>query len=897
MERGFGIMWHNLSPAEVLKRLKTDIQGLTEEEVQKRLAQYGENKLEKKKRVTPWQIFFNQFKSVLIAILFAATLASFAIGEITDAFTILAIIILNAILGFTQEYKAEKALEALKKMLALKAKVVRAGVPVSIDTHLIVPGDIVILEIGEKVPADIYLLEVESLQIDESALTGESVPVSKETKVLAEDTPLAERKNMAFMGTIVTNGYGRGVVVATGMQTEFGRIARLTQEVKEEESPLKRRLDVLGRRIGEISLAIAVLVVVLGIVQKRPLLEMLLVGISLAVAVIPEGLPAVVTMTLALGVRNMVKRNCLLRNLTASEGLGATSVICTDKTGTLTKNEMTVRVIYVPDKFYEVTGEGYEPTGRFLSDAQPVDPLKELGLFLLLKTCVLCNRAVLKKTEQGWQVLGDPTEGALVVAANKAKIFKKDISCETCPLITEFSFTSVRKRMTVVYHYPDKNIAYVKGAPEILLPLCQQYLENGEIKELTQTEQKRFNQVYQDMASRGLRILAVAYKEIPLEITHFTAELVEKNLIFLGFTGIVDPPRPEVKTAMEKAKKAGIDVIMMTGDSPLTAMAIAREVGLFSPKAIRGAELERLDEFSLRETLRKTKVFARVNPAHKLKVVEVLQKQGHITAMTGDGVNDAPALKKANIGIAMGIKGTDVAKEAADIVLLDDNFASIVSGVEEGRREYDNIQKFTRYLLSSNFAEIVAIAGAMFLKLPLILLPVQILWMNLITDGMTALALGMEPAAKDVMQRPPRDPHQPILSRAVFLVILTIGIWMGGLTIFSFAHYLGGDSSLAKARTMAFTGIIIFEKINVFNFRSLRFNLWDIGFLSNPFLIMAWLATVGLQILAVYLSLLQHILHTVPLNLTDWGLIFSLGIPILIAGEVFKFFRKKRLEV
>ncbi len=887
--------WHSLSSDEVLKRLQTNTNGLTEKEAQQRILQYGENKLEAKRRITPWQIFFNQFKNVLIGILLAATLASFAIGEITDAFTILAIVILNAFLGFTQEFKAEKALEALKKMLALKAKVVRAGVPVSIDTHFIVPGDIIILEIGEKVPADIYLLETEGLQIDESVLTGESIPVTKSVGKLPEDTPLAEQKNMAFMGTIVTNGYGKGVVVATGMQTEFGQIARLTQEVKEAESPLKARLDVLGKRIGEISLAIAVLVVILGIFQKRPLLEMLLVGISLAVAVIPEGLPAVVTMTLALGVKNMVKRNCLLRNLTASEALGATSVICTDKTGTLTKNEMTLRLIYNPDKFYEITGRGYEPKRKFLKDGQAVEPSKDPGLFLLLKTGLLCNRAVLNKTKQGWQILGDPTEGALVVAANKAKIFKKDVNCETCPLITEFSFTSMRKRMTVIYHYPDKNIAYAKGAPEIILPLCRGYLENNEIKKLTQAQRDYLGQVYKKMASQGLRVLALAYREMSPQMTQFTANEVERDLIFLGFAGIVDPPRPEVRLAMEKAKTAGIDVIMMTGDSPLTAMAIAKEVGLLSSKAIRGREIETLDESSLRRLLQNTKVFARVNPSHKLKVVEVLQRQGHITAMTGDGVNDAPALKKANIGIAMGIKGTDVAKEAADIILLDDNFASIISGVEEGRREYDNIQRFTWYLLSSNFGEIIAIAGAMFLNFPLILLPVQILWMNLITDGMTALALGMEPPARDVMQRPPRDPQRPILSKSVFLIILAIGIWLGTMTIFSFNHYLNQPDLLAKARTVAFTGIIVFEKINVFNFRSFRFNLWEIGLFSNPFLIIAWLITIGLQVAAVYFPPLQHILHTVPLGLTDWALIFGLGIPILVVGELFKLLRKQRI--
>jgi Ca2+-transporting ATPase len=887
------LKWHNLPPEEVLKELQTDPQGLSEEEVKQRLLQHGENKLEEKKKITPWQIFFNQFKSVLIAILLIATLASLIIGETTDAMTILTIVILNAILGFTQEFKAEKALEALKKLLAFQTKVLRAGTPMLIDTRFIVPGDVVILEIGEKVPADVYLLETEGLYIDESVLTGESIPVSKEASVLPQETPLANRRNLAFMGTMVTNGYGQGAVVATGMETEFGQIARLTQEVEEETSPLKKRLDVLGRRIGEISLVVALLVVALGIFQRRPFLEMLLVGISLAVAAIPEGLPAVVTMTLALGVKNMVKRNCLLRHLTASEGLGAASVICTDKTGTLTKNEMTVKLIYVPDHFYEVTGGGFEPKGEFLKDDQPSEPAKETSLSLLLKTGLLCNRALLKKTEDGWRILGDPTEGALIVAANKAKIFKKDNISEDCPLITEFSFTSVRKRMTVIYHYPDGNIAYAKGAPEVLLPLCRHHLKDGEKRALDPKERDKFHQIYREMAQRGLRILALAYKKIPPEIIQFKANEVEDDLIFLGFTGIADPPRPEVETAIKKAKTAGIDVIMMTGDSPLTAMAVARELGFPSDRSIGGMELEDFDEPSLREALQDTKIFARVNPTHKLRVVAILQKEGHITAMTGDGVNDAPALKKANIGIAMGIKGTDVAREAADIVLLDDNFASIINGVEEGRREYDNIQRFTRYLISSNFGEIIAIAGAMLLKLPLILLPVQILWMNLITDGMTALALGMEASAKDVMEQPPRDPHQPILSRAAFLTILLLGLWIGGATIFSFNRYLGATEGLARAQTLAFTGIIIFEKVNVFNFRSFRFNLWDIGFLSNPFLIMALLATVGLQVMAVYLPPFQKILHTVPLGLTDWILIFALGLPLLIGGEIFKLFRKR----
>jgi len=871
----------------VLKKLDASKNGLTSEEASLRLERYGENRLKEEKKITPIEIFINQFKNVLILILVVATAVSFAIGEITDAITILAIVVLNAILGFYQEYKAERAIEALKRMLSPKAKVIRDGKIKEIDSALLVPGDVVVLEMGEKVPADVYLIEAGALQVDEASLTGESVPVNKMTGVLPEDTSIAERKNMAFMGTVITNGYGKGVIVATGMHTEFGKIAKLTQEIEEEETPLKRRLDILGKRIGEISLAIAVAISVLGIIQQREIVEMFLVGVSLAVAVIPEGLPAVVTMTLALGVKNLVKRNCLVRHLMASETLGATSVICTDKTGTLTRNEMTLVEIFVLSQLIEVTGEGYEPRGEFLSDGKTINPEEHECIYKLLETGLLCNHAVLEKTEQGWTIVGEPTEGALVVAANKAKIFRKDIMPQ---LVTEFSFSSIRKRMTIIYHYKDRNVAYVKGAPEVILERSAYYCTENGIKQLGESEKQEFIRIYEGMAEKGLRVLAFAYRELPQDKKDLHADEVEKELVFLGIAGILDPPRPEVKDALATARKAGIEVIMMTGDSPLTAKAVAEQIGLHSKRVVTGKELDEMDDAELREVLKDTRVFARVNPSHKLRVVKLLQEDGHVTAMTGDGVNDAPALKKASIGIAMGIKGTDVAKEASDMILLDDNFASIVSGVEEGRRQYDNIQKFTRYLLSSNFGEIIAIAGAMFLGLPLILLPVQILWMNLVTDGLTALALGMEPKEKDVMERRPRDPEKPILSRHAFMAISLIGMWIGCATIFVFTDYLG--IGLDKARTIAFTGIIVFEKVNVFNFRSFRHNLKGIGFLTNPYLIEAWLATVFLQAMAVYLPFMQTILHTVPMGVSDWVLVFVLGLPLLIAGEIYKYCRR-----
>jgi Ca2+-transporting ATPase len=877
--------WYTLTPEEVRRELGTGPAGLSAKEAAERLQRYGENALREEARETPLQVFLRQFKSILIAILVIAAAVSFLVGEPQDAVAILIIVVLNAVLGFSQEWQAGKAIEALKKMLVQRAVVVRDGEQSEVDASVVVPGDLVVLEMGERVPADLSILEATSLQVDEAPLTGESAPADKEPGPLPPGTELAERSNMVFAGTTVVNGRGRGVAVATGMETEFGKIAGLSQLVTAEATPLSRQMDVLGRDIGVIAVGIAVLAVAVGLLQQRELLEMFLIGVSLAVAVIPEGLPAVVTLTLAIGIKNMMRRNCLIRRLSASETLGAVSVICTDKTGTLTRNEMTVVRVRTPDAEAAVTGTGYAPEGEFLLDGRAVDPQGYPGLARFLRTVLLCNHATLAGDGEGeWRIFGTPTEGALVVAAAKAGLSREDAP----EAAGEFSFNSTRKRMTIIYREEDGDVAYVKGAPEVLLDRSSRVFLEGSAVPLTADLRDRIRQKVAEYASGGLRVLGAAYRPLPADLPR-TAETVEDDLIFLGFAGILDPPRPEAAEAIRLCRSAGIDVVMITGDNPLTAYAVARDLGLSSEGALVGADLEALADDELERRLRTTKVLSRVTAEHKLRVIDILSRERAVIAMTGDGVNDAPALKKANIGIAMGIKGTDVAKESSDMVLVDDNFASIVAGVEEGRREYDNIARFTRYLLSSNIGEIVAIVGGLLAGLPLVLIPAQILWINLITDGLTALALGLEPAEQDVMQRRPRDPGEPILTRTAFLVILVLGAWLGLLTLYVFSGLYHID--LDRARTMAFSGLIIFELYNVLNFRSFRFPLHRIGFFSNPTLLYAILGSLALQVLVVYVPVFQTFLGTAPLTLADWGLLALLGLPVLLAGEVYKALR------
>ena len=879
--------WWSLTPEEVLQELRARPAGLTAKEAEERLERYGENVLREEARETRLQVFLRQFKSILIAILAIAAVVSFLVGEPQDAAAILIIVVLNALLGYTQEWQAGEAIEALKKMLVQRAVVIRDGEQQEIDASGVVPGDIVLLEMGERVPADLSIIEATSLQVDEAALTGESAPVDKAPGRLPPATGLAERSNMTFAGTTVVNGRGWGVVVATGMETEFGKIAGLSQLVTAEATPLSRQMDVLGRDIGFIALGIAALAVVVGLLQERGLLEMFLVGVSLAVAVIPEGLPAVVTLTLAIGIKTMMQKNCLIRRLPASETLGAVSVICTDKTGTLTRNEMAVVRVKTPGAEVTVTGTGYAPEGEFLLDGRAIDPGDYPGLRQFLRAVLLCNHATIARDGAGgWRIFGTPTEGALVVAAAKAGLSREDAP----EAVDEFSFDSTRKRMTIIYREDDGDVAYVKGAPEVLLARSSGVLVDGSVVALTDDLRETIREDIAGYASGGLRVLGAAYRPLPADLPR-TADAVEEDLIFLGFAGILDPPRPEAAEAIRLCRSAGIDVIMITGDNPLTAYAIAEDLGLPSEGALTGTDLEALTDDELEARLRVTKVLSRVTAAHKLRVIDILSRKRAVIAMTGDGVNDAPALKKASIGIAMGIKGTDVAKESSDMVLVDDNFASIVAGVEEGRREYDNIARFTRYLLSSNVGEIVAIVGGLLLGLPLILIPVQILWINLITDGLTALALGLEPAEQDVMQQRPRDPGEPILTRAAFTIILALGAWLGLLTLYVFSGLYHID--LDRARTMAFTGLIVFELYNVLNFRSFRFPLHRIGFFSNPALLYAILGSLALQVLVVYVPVFQDFLGTAPLTLADWGLIALLGLPVLLAGEVYKILRSR----
>ena len=879
--------WHSQEASEVTQELKTNAKtGLSTQEAQQRLADYGSNKL-KETETNPWyKVLSHQFFDVLIWILFIAAGISIAVGKIDDALTILAIVVLNGVLGFVQEWKAEKAIAALQNMLSPKCKVIRNNSAQEISAEELVPGDIVLLEIGDRVPADLRLIEALNLKTDESALTGESVSVQKSTNPVNMEAELAARSSIAWMGTAVTNGTGKGVVVATGMATEFGRIAELTQTVSREATPLQKKLGKLGTQLGIAAIIISMLVGIAGFIMGKSLLEMFFTGISLAVAVVPEGLPVVVTITMALGIRIMVKKRALLRRLRAAETLGAASIVCTDKTGTLTQNQMTVTQIWLPKNTINVTGIGYDPAGHFEIDQQKIDPKEHEDLLALLKTAAICNHAQLYKDEKGWHQIGEPTEAALITAAYKAWL-STDIQAS---VISEFSFNSSRKRMSVILEETDGKIAYVKGAPEIILERCTHIQEGDTIRELNVYDREIIHSTYLSMAMTGLRTLAFAKRKLPNNINMLEEE-VEAKLSFLGIVGIIDPPRPEAISALEIARQAGISIIMITGDAAPTALAIAKRINMKAERAVIGSEIDSMNDDELLATLNEGAVFARTSPEHKLRIVELLQQQGHVVGMTGDGVNDAPALKKADIGISMGLRGTDVAKAASDMILTDDNFASIISAIKEGRRQYANIQKFIRYLLSSNMGEVVAIFFNILLGGPLILLPVQILWMNLITDGVTAMALGVEPAEKNLMNYPPRSPKEPILNKRGILMIFTLGSYIGLMTILLFHYYLNSSnpSKVIVAQTVAFSGIIILEKMNVFNFRSLTQPLLKIGLLSNPWIIVSWASMIGLQICAVYVPFLQHMLHTAPLALSDWGIIALCAMPIFVVGEIYKY--------
>jgi Ca2+-transporting ATPase len=803
---------HSASVEAVACSLATDVAtGLPAAEAQRRLERYGPNALPEAKGRTLARAFIEQFANFLIIMLLAATVLAAAIGEYVDAGTIAAIVVLSAALGVVQEFRAERALQALRAMMAPGARVVRDGHVLELPAPTLVPGDVVLLEVGYYVPADLRLAKSVDLSLNEASLTGESTVVRKDpSQVLEAGTPVADRLNCAFAGTLVTYGRGRGIVAATGVSTEVGRIATLIGAYEEEQTPLQRRMSGLGRWLGAAAMSISVLIFVVGTATGEDLLDMVLTAVSLAVAAVPEGLPAVVTIGLALGMQRMARRNALVRRLSAVETLGSATVIASDKTGTLTKGEMTVVRVYLgaDRREVEITGVGYDPLGEFRADGGAIiDFGSDPHLRLLLTAGALCNDARLQEEEGRWRVVGDTTEGALVVAAAKAGLPWEDLE-NAEPRQSEVPFSSDRRRMTTVNRWRDRYMAYMKGAPDVVLPLCDHRQVGDAMADLSTDDRERFLVANEELASRGLRVLAVAYR--PLD-SLLTGDEVERRMVFLGLVAIQDPPRPEVRNAVALCHRAGIRPIMITGDHAATATAIAGGLAIAGEDAtcLTGANLQDMSEEELREAVASVSVYARISPEQKMRIVEALRDRGEIVAVTGDGVNDAPALKRADIGVAMGITGTDVAKEASDMVITDDNFASIVSAVEEGRKIFDNIRNFVVYLLSANVGEILVIFAGVVSGLPLPLLPMQILWVNLVTDSLPALALSAEPGDPDAMERPARPPGEPVVYRSLAYQLGLRGVVQAVAVLVAFVVWLEVfDFEDGGGRTVAFATLV-----------------------------------------------------------------------------------------
>jgi P-type Ca2+ transporter type 2C len=877
--------WHALSCQQVLSSLQSFPTGLTETEAARRLLKYGPNELEAIRGISPWTILFEQFKNVLIVILLIATAFSALLGHGVEALAITVIVMFAVMLGFIQEYRAECAIEALHRMAAPVATALRDGEEVEIPACNLIPGDVILLQAGDKIPADVRLIETINLQIEEAALTGESVSVEKKASLtLQDDSTLADRRNMAYGGTTATYGRGRGVVVETGMDTEFGKIARMLQTIESGKTPLQKNLDALGRRLAQAAFMVVAVIVALGLMRGQPIIEMLIFGIALAVAVVPEALPAVVTISLAIGVQRMVSRHALMRRLQAVETLGSTSVICSDKTGTLTKDEMTVRKIVVAKEIWDVSGAGYQPDGLFSRDGvvnEPSDLLRDL-----LRATVLASDAhiIQDDSDQSWKVKGDPTEGALVVSAMKGGIFNPE---SEYPRVDEIPFTSERKRMTTLHTGPEGVFACSKGAPELILASCTKLVTKEGDMYLDAMGREAILEKACLMATEALRVVAVAIKP------DARVETAETEMTFLGLVGMIDPPRPEARGAILTCEGAGIKTVMITGDHPLTAQAVARELGLLKGgRIVTGAELEEMGEAEFEHEVENIDVYARVSPAHKLRVVTALQKKGHIVAMTGDGVNDAPALKKADIGIAMGITGTDVTKEAAAMTLTDDNFASIVAAVEEGRCIFGNIKKYLMYLLSSNIGEIGLMAGASIIGLPLPLTAVQLLYVNLATDGLPALALAVDPPEPELMHRLPRNPRSGIFTRPVIILMLMGGIWSTMVNLSLFAWALESGRSTKEAMTMTFVSLVLIQFFKAYNFRSDRNSVIHQPF-ANKWLNLAIGWEVILLAFIVYIPILHEPFGTFSLSLVDWTIIVGLTCTVSPVLELAKWMERR----
>ena len=935
-------VWHALEVSDVLPALGTSPQrGLTTDEATQRLTRYGHNELVEKPRPGLWRMLLAQLSSFIVIVLIVAGVVSAVLGDYIEAGAILAIVALNALLGVIQERRAEEALAALRRMAAPEAQAIRDGHRVSVPARELVPGDLVVLESGNFVPADLRLMETVNLRIEEAALTGESVAVEKDARVvLRQDVPLGDRLNTAFMGTVVAYGRGRGLVVATGMHTQIGLIAAMLQAAEDESTPLQRKLDQLGKALGWAALGVCALVFLVGWARGYEPFEMFITAVSLAVAAVPEGLAAVVTITLALGMREMIKRHALIRRLASVETLGSTTVICSDKTGTLTQNQMTVTRLWVDGTTLEVTGQGYDPVGAFRVDGKPVDLVQMPGASTALWAAVLANDAEIERLDEGqasrFRVVGDPTESALIVAAVKGGA-DQDRLDRAYPRIDEIPFDSTRKRMTTLHRVVEPStsdlspftdarhrewvVSATKGAPDIVLDLCThvQHLDDSRTP-LTEAMRQKILESNDRMSQQALRVLAVAYRvdqEAPGEVTPQT---IERDLTFVGLFGMIDPGRAEVPPAIGRARKAGIRTVMITGDFANTARAIAEQIGLLRPggQVLTGSELAAMDDASLAREVVRTDVYARVSPEHKVRIVDALKANGEIVAMTGDGVNDAPALKRADIGVAMGITGTDVAKETADMVLTDDNYASIVAAVEQGRVIYSNIRKFVFFLLSSNVAEIAIVFLATLAGLPSPLTAIQLLWLNLVSDGAPALALAMEKADLDVMDRPPRPASEPIIHGPMRLGILIQGITQTVAVLTAFGVGLlwhlenalpagvnpvlgllqhdwradGVDVQIAE--TMAFVTLSLCELLRAFTVRSERLSIFQIGPFSNRYMVGAVLLSVVLLLLVVFVPILQPIFNTHALSWTEWQVVIGLALVPAVSEEITKWIMRRR---
>jgi len=898
---------------EVVAALQAHLErGLTDKEVRGRLERLGANELTEKPRPGFLALLWDQFNNYLVIILIIAALIALALGEWVDSVAIMCIVVLNAIVGVIQESKAEQALAALKKMAAPNAQVIRDGHQVTVPGRELVPGDLVLLEAGNYVPADMRLVSSVNLKVEEASLTGESVPVEKHAAaMLDQEIPLGDRKNSAFMGTMVTYGRGRGLVTGTGMNTQIGLIAEMIQSFEDEDTPLQLKLQQLGKVLGTGCIAICGVVLVYGLfrdtrlteifslglvnylqAEQKDIINLFMTAVSLAIAAVPEGLPAIVTICLALGMQQMIKRNALIRKLPAVETLGCATVICSDKTGTLTQNEMTVVQGWTAGKRFKVTGEGYNPSGQFLLEERPFEAGADPDARMLLQGALLCNDASL---DQG-RIIGDPTEGAMAVVAMKAGFQRAELESAT-PRVQEIPFDSDRKRMTTIHAAGAAPFAFVKGAPDVVLDLCTHIQENGQAVPLSEDKRREVLDQNRDLASHALRVLGVASRPLGAVPQNPTPETVEKDLTFVGLLGMIDPARPEVIEAVRVANGAGLKSVMVTGDHKETAEAIAREIGILTPGGLvlTGPEIERMTDAELAAQADKLQVCCRVSPQHKTRIVDAMKASGHVVAMTGDGVNDAPALKRANIGVAMGITGTDVSKQTADMVLTDDNFASIVAAIEQGRIIYSNIRKFVYFLLACNVGEILIIFGAMLFGMPIPLRPVHLLWLNLVSDGAPALALGMEKGDKDIMSHPPRPPKEPVINRdmAIGIGVIALVDAIAILTVF----YLGLQrypGHLEAAQTLAFVTLCVSELVRAFTARSEYHSIFSIGLFSNRWMVWAVSASLLLVLMVVYVPFLQPFFDTVPLTLDDWLMMLPFFFASALAMELLKLYFRRR---